>query len=146
MFILGLPDPDPLLLVRGMDPDHEAGGGGGGQGAGSPPTLLPRQRSFHPLPATECHRSSGLIKKKSMFRIHRIHMFFFGPPGSGSIVRGMDPRIRILTKRSWIWNTGRNFKKRFGGMLPFFIFFFSLFEQTYNIYVYYSSRTILLSS
>jgi hypothetical protein len=56
------------------------GGGGGGQGAGPPPTLLPSQRSFHPLPATECHRSSGWQNEKSVFRIwiHRIHMFFWG--------------------------------------------------------------------
>jgi hypothetical protein len=36
--------------------------------------------------------------------------------GSGSesdpnpLVRGMDPRIRIHTRMSWIWNTGWNFK------------------------------------
>ncbi len=91
MFFLGLPDPNPLLLVRGMDPNHEAGGGGGGQGAGPPPPLLPCQRSFHPLPATECHRPAGWQTKKSVFRIHRIHMFFLGLPDPDPLVRGKDP-------------------------------------------------------
>ncbi len=27
---------------------------------------------------------------------------------------------------------------RFGGTLPFFLFIFTLIEQTYNIYIYYS--------
>jgi hypothetical protein len=34
----------------------------------------------------------------------------------------------------------------FGGMLPLFLFIFTLFEQTYNIYIYYSSSTLMLSS
>jgi hypothetical protein len=34
----------------------------------------------------------------------------------------------------------------FGGMLPLFLFIFTLFEQTYNIYIYYSSSTLFLSS
>ena len=71
------------------------GGGGGGQGAGPPPTLLPSQRSFHPLPATECHRSSGWQNKKLVFRI-RIHMFFLGFPDPDPFVRGMDPDPFII--------------------------------------------------
>ncbi len=65
--IIGYPDLTVLVTVvqagdapggGGQLPEFP-GGGGGGQGAGPTPTLLPRQRSFHPLPATECHRSSG---------------------------------------------------------------------------------------
>ncbi len=37
-------------------------------------------------------------------------------------------------------------KLMFGGMLPLFLFIFTLFEQTYNIYIYYSSSTLMLSS
>ncbi len=76
------------------------GGGGGGQGAGPPPTLLPSQRSFHPLPATECHRPAGLQNKKSVFRIHRIHMFFGHP--DPFVRSAVSIRIRILLSSSKI--------------------------------------------
>jgi hypothetical protein len=59
------------------------GGGGGGQGAGPPPALLPSQCSFHPLPATECHRSSGWQRRNQFPGSGST--CFFGPPGSGSI-------------------------------------------------------------
>ncbi len=34
--------------------------------------------------------------------------------------------------------------KGFGGMLPLFLFIFTCFEQTYNIYIYYSQSTTLV--
>jgi hypothetical protein len=54
-----------------------------------------------------------------MFRI-RIHMFL-GLPDPDPLVRGMDPRIRIHTKMSWIRNTTT--KCHGSGTLLFWVIF-----------------------
>jgi hypothetical protein len=55
------------------------------------------------------NRSKSVFRIRIRIRIHRIHMFLgLLDPNSDPLVRGMDPRIRIHSKMSWIRNTAAN--------------------------------------